>query len=111
MTGLSLCETLDNYELFQELLFCFDMFRIGNYTVVYGTNRFTGRFVVVSFTLRTEVRVDLIDAITHVDRVIWTLRLTHITVGAFSRDKQSHRYLPVGLRVSCPETRLRINNA
>ncbi len=63
-------------------------------------HRLAGRLLIMAFTFGAKIGVDLKDSVTHGDRAIWALWVTHITINALIRDQQRHGYLPVGLRVS-----------
>lgn len=93
-------KSLNNDEFLKQLCFSFDMCRVGNNALGDRTNGLTGWLVVVSFAFRTEVGINFKDLLSHRNRTIRTLRVTHVAVNAFIRDEQCHNYLPVGLRVS-----------
>lgn len=73
--------------------------------------RLTSWFLVMAFALSTQSRIDLKNLTAHCNSAIWAFRVTHIAVNALVSNEQRHDYLPVGLRVSCPEFRLRISSA
>ncbi len=73
--------------------------------------RLTSRLLIVTFTLSTQIWVDLEDLTSHRNGTVRALWVAHIAVNALVGNEQRHRYLPVGLRVSCPEFRLRISSA
>jgi len=53
----------------------------------------TLRLVKMTYTLRALARVNFIDFRPEVDRLIGTLRFTHIAIDAFVSDHQSHQNL------------------
>lgn len=74
-------------------------------------HRLTSWLFIVTFTLSAQVRVDLEDLTSHRNSTVRAFRIAHIAVNALVGNEQRHGYLPVGLRVSCPEFRLRISSA
>ncbi len=72
------------------------MIWIGDNALSNWAYRLTCRFFIVTFTLRTEVWVNLENTVTHGDCAIWAFRVTHITIDALIGNQQGHIIYPLG---------------
>lgn len=84
-------EALNDDELLKKLFIGLNVIRVRDNTLSDRTNRLTRRFLIVPFTLSAQSWVDLKDRVTHCNRSIWALRVTHVTVNALVSNQQCHR--------------------
>lgn len=84
-TRLKFIGVVHQHKLIPQLLFCFDMRRIFQNSIGNRAHLLAGWRVVMAYAFRTLIAVNLVNAITHRNRLIRAFGLAHIAIDtAFS---------------------------